>query len=66
MTNGDRIRIMQDDELVDLLVWGSMGLLRSVPTCDKGCEYFGNECARDCPHERREKAVREWLEEEYR
>lgn len=66
MTNGDRIRAMQNSELVDLLVWGSMGLLRSVPGCDEGCDYFGGGCAIDCPHERRERTVREWLEEEYK
>ena len=61
MTNGDRIRMMQNEELVDLLVWGS-----DVPTCDEGCDYFSGGCAKDCPREWREKAVREWLEEEYK
>lgn len=66
MTNAERIREMTDEELAKLLVWRHTGLLASVPSCDEGCEFFEGGCAKDCPHERREKAVREWLKEEYR
>lgn len=65
MTNADRIRTLSNDELVDLLVWGSVfedGL--EVPTCDNGCEYCKSGCALDCPIERRERNVRKWLDED--
>lgn len=65
MTIGDRIRQMDDDELTELLTWGvctwSVG---EVPNCDEGCEHYGCGCANGCPHERRERAVREWLKKE--
>lgn len=62
MTNADKIRNMTDDELVSLLVWG-MTFTLIVPECDEGCEDFCAGCANNCPHEKRERAVREWLKE---
>lgn len=59
MTNADFIRNMTNDELVDLLVWG-MVRFESVPDCE--CEHFESGCAHNCPKERREKNVRDWLE----
>ena len=59
MTNADKIRNMTNDELVNLLVWGMVGF-ESVPDCD--CEHIGSGCAYNCPKERREKNVRDWLE----
>lgn len=59
MTNADYIRQMSDEELIELLVWGT-----DVPSCDEGCEYESWGCASDCPHERRERAVTEWLSKE--
>lgn len=64
MTNADVIRSMSDDELVDLLVWGTTCSCGNVPTCDNGCKDFDCGCAGDCPHEKQERAVREWLEAE--
>lgn len=61
MTNADRIRRMNDEELVELLVWG-MTSTTEVPNCDEGCKDFGCGCANDCPHEKQERAVREWLQ----
>lgn len=63
MTNADMIRNMSDEELVNLLVWRSYAC-GYVPTCDEGCMDFGGGCANDCPHEKQEKAVREWLASE--
>lgn len=63
MTNADMIRNMSDEELVDLLVWRCT-CYGYVPTCDEGCMDFDGGCANDCPHEKREKAVREWLARE--
>ena len=64
LTNADRIRLMDDDELVDLLEWGRVGFT-SVPGCDEGCEDFGSGCANSCTREKRERCVREWLQSEY-
>ena len=50
---------MSNDELVDLLTYSS-----NVPTCDEGCEYFGYGCLDECPPERKERAIKEWLEKE--
>lgn len=61
MTNADVIRNMSDEELVDLLVWNSVGLFEKVPTCDEDCMDFGCGCANNCPHEKQERAVRKWL-----
>ena len=63
MNNADVIRNMDDEELVDLLVWGSVyscGI--EVPNCIEGCAYFSAGCGVNCPSERRERAVRKWLE----
>lgn len=65
MTNADRIRQMTDNELVDLLVWGYTSALGDVPDCSDECEYFNGGCANNCPHDKREKSVREWLRKEY-
>ena len=65
MTNAEKIRQMDDDELAGLLVWGRVGLLKSVPSCDSGCDNEELGCAIHCPHEQRECAVRRWLQEEY-
>lgn len=61
MTIADKIRQMTDDDLVDLLVWGYTASLDYVPDCSDGCEHFEGGCAYNCPHDRREKSVREWL-----
>lgn len=64
MTNADRIRNMSDDELVSLLVYGvAFYPIIEVPSCDEGCEDHCAGCANGCPHEKRERAVREWLKE---
>lgn len=63
MTNADKIRNLSDEELVDLLAWGEVyaeGL--KVPSCDEGCEDCKSGCAAECPIEKREKNVREWLQ----
>lgn len=63
MTNADKIRNLSDEELVDLLAWGEVyaeGL--KVPSCDEGCEDCESGCAAECPIEKREKNVREWLQ----
>lgn len=64
MTNADKIRQMNEDELVDLLVWGQVGY-EFYPECDEDCEDFCGGCANTCPKERRERAIRKWLEEEH-
>lgn len=64
MTNADKIRQMTDDELVGLLVWGYSTTLGDVPDCSDGCDHFELGCANNCPHDRREKSVREWLGKE--
>ena len=61
MTNADRIRIMDDEELIDLLVWRRTNTTE-VPECDEGCDDFKGGCANGCPHEKQERAVREWLQ----
>ena len=64
MTNADKIRNMTDDELVSLLVWGiTFNATLEVPSCDEGCEEYCAGCANNCPHEKQERAVREWLKE---
>ena len=65
MTRFDVIRQMSDDELVDLVVWGSSwsnGI--EIPDCSDTCPDFQGGCANDCPHEKREKAVRDYLSQE--
>ena len=64
MTNADMIRQMSDDELADLLVWGMYGNCEFVPDCSEGCEDYGGGCANNCPYDKRERAVRQWLESE--
>lgn len=64
MTNADRIRQMTDDEIVDLLVWSYVRDIVDVPDCSDGCEHFDAGCSNSCPHDRREKSVREWLGKE--
>lgn len=64
-TNADKIRNLSDEELVDLLAWGEVyaeGL--KVPSCDEGCEDCESGCALKCPIEKREKNIREWLQEQ--
>ena len=65
MTNADRIREMTDDELAELLEWRAMPDMGFVPDCDEHCEDYASGCALECPHDRREKNVREWLRKEY-
>ena len=65
MTNADHIRLMGDEELIDLLVWRSYDIGRFVPSCDEGCMDFGQGCAKTCSHEQREASVRKWLGEEW-
>lgn len=65
MTNADRIRQMDEEELVSLLVWRNMPSLVFVPGCDEGCDDECGGCALSCPHEKQERAVRKWLQEEY-
>ena len=64
-TNADKIRNLSDEELADLLAWGEVyaeGL--KVPSCDEGCEDCESGCALECPIEKREKNIREWLQEQ--
>lgn len=63
MTKADYIRQMTDDELVKLLVWRKFDILEYVPDCDEDCEHFKGGCANSCPHERKERTVREWITE---
>jgi hypothetical protein len=63
MTRAEKIRTLTDDELVDLLVWRTLGL-NEVPECVDECEHFGIGCGLACPHGRKERAVRKWLQEE--
>lgn len=65
MTHADMIRQMSDDELVYLIVWKSYGIFGTIPSCDEDCENFRGGCARHCPHEKQERAVRKWLEKEW-
>ena len=63
MTNAEVIRTLDEDGLVDLLLWHWMdGSI--VPRCDEGCAHEEYGCALKCPRERREKALREWLRKE--
>ena len=64
MTNADRLRLMSNEELVALLVWGRTDDTIEVPACDEGCKDFKTGCASDCPYEKQERAVREWLQRE--
>lgn len=65
MTVADKIRQMDDEGLVQLLVWGTEPWgVWEVPTCDEGCEDYACGCAEKCPHEKQERAVREWLKKE--
>ena len=64
MTHADMIRQMDNDELVNLLVWRSYGYFEYIPECSECCEDYGGGCAVNCPHEKRERAVRNWLESE--
>lgn len=64
MTNADMIRQMNDDELVELLVWRGYGMTGFLPDCEDGCEDFRNGCANTCPIKKRERAMRKWLEAE--
>ena len=64
MTNADYIRQMNDEELVDLLVWRNFGWNEFLPSCDDGCIYQKPGCALDCPREKREQAIRKWLKKE--
>ena len=65
MTNADYIRQMNDEELVDLLVWGYIRLSSNfLPSCDCGCIYLKAGCGLDCPPKRREQAIRKWLKQE--
>lgn len=65
MTNADKIRNLSDEELVNLLVWGEVYAEElKVPSCDEGCEDCESGCAAECPIEKREKNVREWLQEQ--
>lgn len=65
VTKADIIRRMSDDDLAELLVWGSAQLGGiTLPDCDEGCEFFTGGCAERCPHERRERAMREYLAQE--
>lgn len=63
MTNAENIRLMNDEELVDLLVWGMVNITE-VPSCEEGCDDFSFGCAYRCTNEKRERAVREWLQRE--
>lgn len=63
MTNAERIRSMDEDELVDLLLWHWIAGSH-VPRCDEGCAYEEYGCMKKCPKERRERNLREWLNKE--
>lgn len=63
MTNAERIRTLDEDGLVDLLLWHWI-YGTHVPRCDEGCAYEGYGCALKCPRERRERNLREWLRKE--
>lgn len=63
MTNFEQIKELDFESMVSLLMWGicfSPNL--AVPGCEEGCNDFDSGCANNCPHEKRERAVREWLE----
>lgn len=65
MTNADKIRAMSNEELVDLLFYGCVPTKDlEVPDCSDGCEDFGGGCVRNCPRDKQEKNIREWLESE--
>lgn len=64
MTNADMIREMNDDQLVELLVWRNYGIYGFLPDCEDDCEDFRGGCANDCSIEKRERAMRRWLEAE--
>lgn len=66
MKVADKIRGMTDQQLLSLLVWGYEMTIGDVPDCDEGCEDYGSGCANNCPHDKRERAVREWLGMEVR
>lgn len=65
MTNADRIRKMTDDQLVSLLAQGYEPTIGYVPSCDENCKYFYSGCILDCPNDRIEKSMREWLGKEH-
>lgn len=55
MTNADKIRQMTNDELIDLLVWGQVGI-EFYPECDEDCEDFCSGCANTCPAKKKRKS----------
>ena len=64
MTRADVIRQMTDNDLVNLIVWGKFGIFEDIPDCSDDCPDFGGGCAINCPINKREEAVREWLAED--
>lgn len=65
MTRFDVIRNMTDEELIELLQWRiCFSANIELPDCADGCEDCGSGCALNCPHEKQERALREYLSEE--
>lgn len=67
MTRFDVIRNMTDDELVELLKWHiCFSADIDLPDCADYCEDYsmGAACGVNCPHEKQERALREYLSEE--
>ena len=65
MTNFEQIKELDFDSMVSLFVWGrSFCPDLEVPSCDEGCDDFDSGCAYNCPHEKRERAVRVGLAKE--
>lgn len=62
--NAEYIRQMDDEQLVNLLVWREYRDFRFIPSCDEECLYEQPGCAITCLHDRRERTVRKWLKEE--
>lgn len=65
MTNFEKIKELDFENMVSLLVWGRCFFPNlDVPTCDKDCPDYGGGRANGCPYDKQEIAVREWLESE--
>lgn len=65
MTNFGKIKELDFEDMVSLFAWGCIPQLGiEVPSCEKGCPDWNAGCANGCPHDKQEKAVREWLESE--
>lgn len=68
MTNGDKIRSMDDEQLISLLChYYRDPYSKSIPDCSDECEHDGVEdfclinCPIDCSMILTEKALRKWI-----